>query len=146
MVDDASRRFFLRVGALIVVSTGLLTASFVGVLAFAKGAITGVQGRIPWYLVVGAITFVATIVLLEAYGSEGRLIMLTSLVMTTIALVFVPLAVEGLLFATKHPAEVIGSQLVLYFFAAGLIGTGIGYWGLKHWREFTGTPTESQRL
>lgn len=146
MVETARRRFFKRVGALIVVSTGLLTASFVGVLAFAEGGIIGVEGRIPWYLVVGALTFVSTIVLLEAYGADGRVIMLTSVIMTTIALVFVPLAVEGLLFATKRPAAVIGSQLVLYFFAAGLIGTGLGYWGLKHWREFTGTPTESQRL
>lgn len=146
MAEDDSRRFFHRVGLLIVASTGLMTASFVGVLAFAEGEITGVVGRIPWYLVVGAITFVATIVLLEAYGSDGRLIMLTSLIVTGITLVLVPLAVEGILFATTHPGEVLGSQLVLYFFAAGLIGTGVGYWGLKHWREFTGMPDRSQRL
>lgn len=147
MAEAASRQFFLRVGFLIVASTALLTASFVGVLAFVSGGITGVQGRIPWYLVVAATTFVSTIVLLEAYGSDGRMIMLTSVITTTITLVFVPLAVEGLLFASRRPEKILGSQLVLYFVAAGLIGTGLGYWGLKHWREFTaGSSASVKRL
>lgn len=136
MAEDANRQFFLRVGLLIIVSTTLLTASFIGILAFVSGAISNVQGRIPWYLVVVAFTFVTTLVLLEGYGTEGRVIIVTSVIMATITLVFIPLAVEGLLFAAKFPEEILGSQLVLYFFAAGLIGTGIGYWGLNHWREF----------
>ena len=45
---------------------------------------------------------------------------------------------EGVLFAFRNPELVFVSQLVYYFIAAALIGTGIGYWGVRHWREFAG--------
>lgn len=135
---SANRRsFFLRVGGLIVVCTLLLTASFVGVLALLSGDLTNYQTRVPWYLVVGAIVFVGTIVLLEENGARGRPILATAILTAVVMFALVALGVEGLLFTLENPEAVFVSQLVLYFFAAGLIGTGMGYWGLRHWREFS---------
>jgi high-affinity Fe2+/Pb2+ permease len=63
--------------------------------------------------------------------------------------VTVTLSGEGLVYAAANPAEVLVSRTLLYFLAAGLVGTGVAYWALRHWREFTGDATvssESGRL
>lgn len=134
----SSRQFFLRVGALIAICTVLLTASFIGVLAFLSGDITGFETRVPWYLIAAALAFVGSILLLENQGARGRPIIVTAVVTATTAFVLLALGIEGMVFAAEHPGRVFDSQLVLYLFAAGVMGTGFGYWGLKHWREFTG--------
>lgn len=128
--------FYTRITLIMAICTIVLTFSFIGVLAVVAGEITST--RLPWYLVVGAITFVATIVLLEAHGATGREIIVTSSISAIWAFVLIALAIEGILYAIRYPAEVFTSQLVLYFMAAALLGTGIAYWGLHHWREFTG--------
>lgn len=138
MAKAGSRReFFLRVLLVIGASTLLLTASFIGVLAFLNGEVGATSSRIPWYFVVAAVVFVATIILLEEGGADGSTIIISALLFSGLGFILVSLAVEGVLFAIEYPELVFVSQLVLYFFAAGLIGTGIGYWALNHWREFS---------
>jgi len=129
--------FFVRIGLLIGVSTLFLTASFIGIVAFLAGEVTNVSARLPWYIVAGALSFVASIVLLEAQDSNGRTIIVTAIVVTSVFFVVVLLGIEGFLFAQAKPELVFNSQLILYFLAASLVGVGVGYWGLKHWREFT---------
>lgn len=138
MADSDSRRsFFLRVLLVIGSCTLLLTASFVGVLAVLNGEAQPAASRIPWYLVVAAAVFVGTIILLEESGTEGSTIIVSAMLFSLLALALVSLAVEGVMFAVEYPELVFVSRLVLYFFAAGLIGTGVGYWALNHWREFS---------
>lgn len=138
------RLSFLRVGALILGCTLLLTASFVGILAVFSGDVTTFKSRIPWYLLIGAAVFVGTIVLLEENGAHGRTILATALLTTVLAFILVSLGVEGFIFTLENPDTVFVSQLVLYLLAAGLIGTGVGYWGLNHWREFSATGNEAR--
>lgn len=142
MADRSGRVFFARVSALIGISTVILTASFVGILAFLSGAeyIPQLRSRLPWYILIAAVGFVGTIILLEANDAPGRVIIVTATISTLVTVVLVPLAVEGVLFALRNPDEVFVSQLFLYLLAGGLIGTGIGYWGINHWREFTRKP------
>lgn len=138
MAATSSRRaFFLRVVLLIGVCTFVLTSSFVGILALLSGEVGALSGRIPWYFVVTALLFVGTIILLEENDADGRTIIVSAMVFAVIGMLVLSLAVEGFMFALEYPDMVFVSQLVLYFFAAGLIGTGLGYWGLNHWREFT---------
>lgn len=134
---DSRRQFFLRVLLVIGGSTLLLTASFIGVLAFLSGEPIATSNRVPWYFVVAAAVFVATIILLEEGGADGATIIVSALLFSALGFVSIALAVEGVLFAWEFPERVFVSQLVLYFFSAGLIGTGIGYWALNHWREFS---------
>lgn len=138
------RSFFFRVGVLILSCTLLLTASFIGVLAVISGDVSTYESRIPWYLLIGAAVFVGTIVLLEENGAHGRTILATALLMTITSFILIALGVEGFLYTLENPEAVFVSQLVLYLLAAGLIGTGIGYWGLNHWREFSATGSESR--
>lgn len=135
--DGTRRKFFLRVLLLMAASTILLTASFIGVLAFLSGEQIATSSRIPWYLVLTATVFVATIILLEEGGADGSTIIISALLFSGLGFALIALAVEGVLFAIEYPDLVFVSQLVLYFFAAGLIGTGIAYWALNHWREFS---------
>lgn len=138
MASAGSRQgFYVRALLLIGGCTILLTASFIGVLAFLSGEVQAASSRIPWYLVIAALIFVATIILLEEGGDDGSTIIIAALLFSVLGFILVSLAVEGVFFAVSYPELVFVSQLVLYFFAAGLIGTGVGYWALNHWREFS---------
>lgn len=129
--------FMTRIILLISISTVFLTASFIGIVSFMSGDINNVNTRLPWYLVIGGLSFVGSIILLEAQGSDGRTIIVTSFTIMVMMFILTVLAIEGILFTLEQPELVFNSQLILYFFSAALVGVGIGYWGLKHWREFT---------
>lgn len=136
--------FLLRIVLLITVSTIFLTASFMGILAFVSGADMNVSGRLPWYLVIGAGTFVGSIVLLEQAESEGYTIIVTTIVTSVAMFILTLLAVEGVIFMSRYPEEVINSQTILYLVSAAMVGVGLGYWGFNHWREFTRNPSQGQ--
>lgn len=129
--------FYVRISLIIVACTLLLTASFIGILSLISGEVAGVGDRIPWYLVVSAIGFVTAIVILEGHGASGQEIIATAIIVSVVLFILFALSVEGMIYATRFPEEVFVSQLVVYFLAAGLIGAGLGYWSLQHWREFT---------
>lgn len=133
----AEIEFYTRVSVVIAGCAVVLTASFLGLLAIVSGEVDGFQSRIPWYLLLASIVFVGTIVILENYGADGREIILTSTVSAVTGLVVGFLGIEGVIFTVRFPEDVFVSRLVVYFLAAGLIGTGIAYWSLRHWREFT---------
>lgn len=141
-IGQQRRSFLTRALLLIGVSTFVLTASFVGILAILSGSSTGLSDRVPFYLIVLGLAFVGTILLLEEHGTEGTVIIVTAAVTSLITFVSTALTVEGLLYAVRFPENVFVSQLVYYFIAAALLGTGIGYWGIRHWREFVRTSPE----
>lgn len=143
-MPDDGRPFYIRVGGLIIGCTLLLTASFVGVLGIMTRGVSNLDTRIPWYILVAAAIFVGTIVLLEREQVEGSRIITTAFVITLFATTVLASAVEGVTFAFDNPSTVFGSHLVLYFLAAGLVGTGLGYWAVNHWREFSGESTGNQ--
>lgn len=134
--------FLRRAIPLIGGSTFVLTASFVGLLAVLTGSAEGIGNRVPYYLVVMGVAFVVTIILLEEHGTESRVIIVTAAVFSLLTVIATGLSVEGVLYAVRFPEQVFVDQLVFYFVAAALIGTGIGYWAIQHWREFT---TQSRR-
>lgn len=136
--DGGRREFIVRAGAVIAGSTFALTAAFVGVVALLDGAATGVVGRFPFYVLAGAVVFVASLLLLDHEDVEGTTVIVATTVLGVTALVVVGLGVEGVRYALVDTSEVFGNRLVVYFVAAGLICTGLTYWGLNHWREFTG--------
>lgn len=126
---------WVQLGGLIAGATFVLTASFVGALSF--GRVPDLWSRVPWYLIAAAAVFVGTIVLLERHDAPGGTIIVTAIVIGLVGFVAVTLGVEGVIFAFQHPEAVFDSRLLLYFMAAALAATGIGYWALNHWREFT---------
>lgn len=143
---DGTQQVVLRIGALIVSNTLLLTAAFVGFIAALSGEVHGFESRLPWYLVGAAVVFVGTIILLEVNDATGRTIIVSALVVGGFAFVLLFLAVEGFVFTLEHPDAVLDTRLILYFFAAALVATGLGYWGLRHWREFTDGQRERETL
>ena len=145
MADSAARRwFFRRVVVVIAVCTLLLTAAFIGVIAHLTQPVTGLFDRVPYYLVVGALLFVGTIVLFEESVDDGSRIIVSALVTSLFGFALVGMAAEGIRFSVMNPGQIVTSQLVLYLFAASLIGTGVGYWALNHWREFSGGDAEPE--
>lgn len=140
---DTRQQMVLRIAVLIVISTVILTASFFGVIAAASGEISGLDTRMPFYLLASAMVFVSTIVLLEFYDTDGKTIITSALFSGISALVLSVFSVEGVIFAANNPDNLIVNQLVVYFVAAALVATGVGFWALEHWREFTEDYTNS---
>lgn len=138
-----SQRVALRIGGVIVACTILLTGSFVGFLAAIAGELQNFDSRVPWYLVAGALVFVGTIILLEINDADGRTIIVTAGVFGTLAFLLVSLGIEGYIYTFNNPEDVVVSRLILYFLSASLVAAGVGYWGLRHWREFTAQQPES---
>lgn len=126
----------VRIGALVVASTLVLTSSFFGFISLVSGTTGGIEGRVPYYVLATAVVFVVTLVTFDDRGYPGVPILVTTIGVAIAAFSFVTLAVEGAVFALTFPGEVFGSHLVIYLTAAGLICTGFGYWVLHHWREF----------
>lgn len=139
---DSTQEIILRIGLLIVACTLLITASFIGVIAAFTGEIGEFQNRIPWYMVAAATMFVATIILLELNNADGKTIIVSAIFTGIVSFILVFFGIEGVLYAIANPAAVFDSRLVIYFLSAALVATGFGYWGLRHWREFTPEPPE----
>lgn len=137
MKSDDRKRYYGRTAGLAAVSTMVITASFVGVLAVVEGGFSALGDRIPWYLVGTSLIFLGLIFVLEEQGVDGREIIAITSVVSALSFVVIALSVEGIVFAVENPEDVLTSRTVLYFLAAGMFGTGIGFWGIKHWREFT---------
>lgn len=122
---------------LIGVSTLLLTLAFLGVLAIVSGGNSGIEDRMPLYLLLAAAVFVTFIVLLEQRDFDGRTVLVStsSIAIATGALSW--LVGEGLVYTFERPGEVLASRTVVYLLAAAVACTGLFYWTLNHWREFT---------
>lgn len=135
--DSLSSATVARVVLPILGSTVLLTAAFLGILALITGKAPGFSTRFPYYVLLMAVGFVAALFLLERPNLEGTQILVATLGLTVTIFVVVTLAGEGLTYARLHPGDVFVSKLILYLLAAGLIGSGLAFWSVRHWREYT---------
>ena len=130
-----SDRQWVRAAGVILAFTVLLTAGFVGVLRLIQVGTEGTGTRLPLYTLVMAAAFVASIYAFARYGADARTVLFSATGFGVAAFVLVGLAVEGVVYAVTSPGVVFGSQILVYFLAAGLIGTGIGYWLVAYWRD-----------
>jgi len=133
----SKREAVVRGAGLVAASTVIVTVAFVGLLAVVSGETSGLADRFPFYVVVLSIAFTALILTLERYLADGRNILLTAVVLSITIAIVVGLDVEGILFAIENPDQLVASRLVLYLLAAGCLCTGLVYWSVHHWREFT---------
>ena len=125
-----------RAALLVAISTGIVTAAFVGVVALLSGQVVDLTDRLPLYVLVMAVVFVAFVFLIDARGSDGGTVIVSSIGVSLLGFLVVLLAGEGLVFLVRRPGELLASQLIVYLLSAGLVCTGLAYWGLRHWREF----------
>ena len=132
-----SRDVLPKAVGLIGISTLLLTLAFLGVLAIVSGGNPGIQDRVPLYLLLAAAVFVTFVVLLEQRDLDGRTVLIStsSIAITTGALAW--LVGEGIVYTFERTDEVLASQTIVYLLAAAGACTGLFYWTLNHWREFT---------
>lgn len=125
-----------RVSVLVVFFSVLLTAALYGFVAVFVNGVEALTGRIPYYVVVGAIVFVVSMFVLEDPAESGLPIITTTTGLGVAGFLLVGFASEGVRYAVMYPSELLASSLVLYFLAAALVCTATGYWSLHHWREF----------
>ncbi len=130
------REYLVRTTILVCIFTVVLTTNFIGIMSFITEGAPGATGRLPLYVLLTSVVFVAAIIILEMSQYDGRSVLTASVTAGVLGFIFISLGGEGLVYAWRNPDDVITSQLLVYFIAAAVIGTGLGYWGLRHWREF----------
>ncbi|MFC6768811.1 hypothetical protein [Natrinema soli] len=126
-----------RVVGAIVGVTIVLTACLVGAMAMVGGDTIGVDNRFPYYVLVTAIGFVASLWKLDENDADGTTVLIATAGIALASGILFSFAVEGVVFGIRNPNRILSSQLLVYFLAAGLICTALGMWCLRHWREFT---------
>ncbi|MFW6435485.1 MAG: hypothetical protein ACOCY1_03820 [Halovenus sp.] len=135
--ERLDRRYPIQAITLVVVSTLVLTAAFVGMLAISRGHVDGVGGRFPWYVLAMGIAFVSSILLFVQQEAEPKTVLVGSGGLAVLTLTFTLLCSEGVVYAITSPEQVFGSHLVVYLLTAGLIATGLTIWLVEYWRTFT---------
>lgn len=125
-----------RAAVLVAVSTAIVTAAFVGVVALVAGDVDDLTGRLPFYVLVMATVFVAFIFLIDSRNSDAETVIISSVGVALLGFLVVLLSGEGVVFLVRRPDQLLASQLIVYLVSAGLVCTGLAYWGLRHWREF----------
>ncbi|MFC3958118.1 hypothetical protein [Halovivax cerinus] len=120
-------------------STVLLTLAFVGVAVVVEGQIVGdVSTRLPVYVLVFALGFIVSLLKLDNRNRDGMQILIATAGIGTVAALLVGLATEGAVYLVDSPEALLHRGLIVVFLAAGIICTGLGIWGVRHWREFVG--------
>ncbi len=136
---DPDPSVYGRLSLLVAACTAALTFSFVGLVALATGGAGNVGGRVPFYVLGTSMSFVAAILVIDGPRRDGRAVLVVAGAIAGATFVLLSLGVEGLLYSLRNPDAALASRSGLYLVAAGLIGTGVGYWGLRHWREMAAT-------
>lgn len=121
----------------IIASSIVLTGAFIGVVALIRGEVVGTWDRLPVYVLVFAVVFLVVLWKLDDSEREGTTVLIATAGIALAAGIVLGLAGEGTVAAVTDPWSVIGSDLLVYFVAAAVICTGLGLWGIRHWREFT---------
>lgn len=141
-----SRERAYRLGAVVLGSTLVLSASFFGVVslatgeAMAAGEAMGALDRLPYYILSAAAAFVAALVLLEEWRLDGQTVMRAAGTVAVATFLLVGLSVEGIYYVVRFPDTVVSSQLFVYVLSAGMMATGLGFWTARHYRELKRGP------
>jgi len=127
----------------VIILSLTLTAAFLGLVGLISGADLNVITRLPAYSLVMGIVFVVAILRLDSPNRDGMMVLVSTSGIAVLAFVLVGLATEGVMYTYNSPEEVVMSNLIFYFAAAGMVCTGVVFWALHHWREFA---TNDSRL
>jgi hypothetical protein len=127
-----------QVGPLVAgigVCTVLLTASFVGIVGLVSGAVEGLVGRLPLYVLTSSVAFVAVLVAADQRYRRGPRVLGRAVTAALVTFVVVSLGSEGIIYAVTGPEAVVASHLFVYLLSAAIIASGLGYWVVRHWQD-----------
>jgi predicted butyrate kinase (DUF1464 family) len=131
----------VQLAGVVLGCTLLLTAAFVGVLAIVTGGTPGIGDRLPYYALVMGLAFVAAILVTDGEVRDPLAGLRIAVGVAAGTLVGVVLAGEGVTYVLANSQRLLASQLLFYFVAAGLVGTGLGYWVVRNWQDIRQSTT-----
>lgn len=116
----------------------LLTASFVGVVGLVSGSASGVVGRLPLYVLVSSVAFVAALLVADQRYRRGPAVLGRAVAAGLGTFAVASLGSEGVLYAVTNPEAVVTTHLFVYLLSAAIIASGLGYWALRHREDLRG--------
>lgn len=124
-----------RLAVVVLACTLVLTAMFVGVLSVSTGGMAGISERLPFYVLAMGVIFVAAIVGLDGEIREPLAVLRMAVAAGGFGFAGILLSGEGVTYMANNSGQLLTSQLLFYFVAAGLVGTGLAYWAIQNWRD-----------
>ncbi len=115
--------------------TVVLTAFFLGLSGFLTGGNPGFSDRVPYYVFMFAALFVAGVYLIDERADDPEVVLAVVAGISVAAFVLLGVAIEGVVYAARNSDTVLGSEILVYFAAAGLFCIGVGIWLMRNWRD-----------
>jgi hypothetical protein len=117
------------------VCTVLLTASFVGIVGLVSGAVEGLVGRLPLYVLTSSVAFVAVLVAADQRYRRGPRVLGRAVTAARGTVGGGARGWGGVREAGAAPAAVVAARLFVYLLSAAIIASGLGYWVVRHWQD-----------
>jgi len=122
--EGLAERTLVAGGSLVVVATLL-----VGAASFVGGATAGFGGRLPVYLLAGAVVFVGALLAMRYSPQEGTTVLRRATAAGFLGVVGVGLGTE----AVVYGLVIVAPGPYLYLAAAVIVGCGLVYWSFRNW-------------
>jgi hypothetical protein len=117
-------------GCTIVLMTALL-----GGVALAAGRAGGFVARLPMYVLVTAVAFLAVLLVADHARTHGTAILARAAGVAVVGFATVSLGTEGVVDAVRYTDTVVYSSLFVYLLSTAVVVTGVGYWATHNYRD-----------
>lgn len=124
-----------KVGFQVVLFTLVFALTIVGLIGLVNGENVGSDQRLGIYVLFSSILFISTIYHIEKTGKRNAFeVIKVVIAITILGFVLASLSGEGLVRVMRGTEYTL--QIYLYLVTGGLVCSGIGYWAIRHWKEY----------
>ena len=127
---------FGKLGFQIGLFTVIFALAAVGLVELVEGRAMGSDQRLGFYVLFSSILFIFTIYSIEkAKRRDGFDVMKVVIAITIVGFIIASLSGEGLIRVVQGAGYT--SQTYVYLITGGLVFSGVSYWAIRHWKEYT---------
>ena len=136
LVNKAGSSKLGKNGVQVIFFTLVFTLAAVGLVGLINGQNTGSDERLGFYVLFSSVVFIVTIYSIEKTKRKNAMdIMKVVIAITIFGFVLVSLSGEGLVRIVQGTGYTL--QTYLYLVTGGLLCSGVGWWVIRHWKEYT---------
>jgi hypothetical protein len=123
-------------GFQVALFTLIFALATVGLIGLFNGENVGNEQRLGVYVLFSSVLFIITIYYIEKMGKRNAFeVIKVVMAITILGFVLASLSGEGLVRVIRGTEYTL--QMYLYLITGGLVCSGVGYWAIRHWKEYT---------
>ncbi len=125
-----------KLGFQVTLFTLIFALATVGLIGLVNGENVGSEQRLGVYVLFSSVLFITTIYSIEKTGRRNAFeVIKVVMAITILGFVLASLSGEGLVRVMQGTEYTL--QIYLYLITGGLVCSGVGYWAIRHWKEYT---------